>query len=64
MATTTVTKKQLATVAKDVREIVRSARQRLFELETLQYLREIQDGHSVEYDSMADFWARRKAKHA
>jgi len=61
---TTITAKDLKRATKDVNDIVKAARRRLFELETLQYIREIQDGRFSAYDSMADFWKEKKRRRA
>ena len=61
---TTITIKDLKRATKDVNDIVKAARRRLFELETLQYIREIQDGDFSAYDSMNSFWSGRKRKKA
>ena len=62
MANITVTNKELEEVARDVREVVKEARRRLFELETLHYIREIEDGEIVVYESMESFWKEKKRK--
>ncbi len=64
MAYTTVTKKDLQEAAKDVHEVVKEARRRLFELETLHAIREIENGKITVYESMDDFWKRKKRKKA
>ena len=62
MPTSIVTKKELTKAARDVREVVQEARRRLFELETLQYIHEIEEGKFSTYDSMSKFWVGKKRK--
>ncbi len=58
----TVTKKEMEQAAKDVRDIVNAARRRLFELETLHYIREMQEGKVSTYDSVDEFFSSLNGK--